>query len=123
MTKKAASSVANQLAVRCDDAYLFAVKCGASGCVSNIKATGDWRILLTLLLALIDRVLDRLKANHYDAARELLCLALVQYLADIDEITVEKPVEKPAAKLSDKQRARRARNNDRIIDAIEEALK
>lgn len=118
MTKKAASSVAYQLVVRCDDAYLFTVKVGASGGITNFNVKGDWKVLLTLLLNLIDRVMLKLKTNHHDEARELLCLSLLEYLTDM---TPAPP--SPPEKLSDSQRTRRAKNSDRIIDAIEEALK
>ena len=118
MTKKSAAALAQYVHTRCDDAYLFTVKVGASGGVTNFAVKGDWKVLLTLLLNLIDRVMEKLKTHHHDEAREALCLSLIQYLMD-DSPAPPKPVEN----LSDKQRARRMKNNARIIDAIEEALK
>ena len=118
MTKKSAAALAQYVHTRCDDAYLFSVKVGASCGVTNFNVKGDWKVLLTLLLNLIDRVMLKLKTNHHDEARELLCLSLLEYLTDM---TPAPP--SPPEKLSDSQRARRAHNSDRIIATIEEALK
>ena len=48
MTKAKAASLASQLSARCDDAFLLAIKVG-SGCMSNARSKGDWKILLSLL--------------------------------------------------------------------------
>lgn len=116
MTKKSAAALAQLVNARCDDAFLFVVKAG-TGYITSSKARGNWKVLLTLFLGLIDDIMGKLRADRNEDARELLCLYLMKCL------TNDAPAPKPAEKLSDSQRARRATNSDRIIDAIEEALK
>ena len=118
MTKKNANAVANYLDLRCDQAYMFVSQVG-SGTFSRVKAKGSSAILLTLFLQILDDMLEKLHRNQQDAVREMLCLGLVKYM--VDELP-DAPLPKPTEELSDKQRAKRIKNNERIIAQLEAVL-
>ncbi len=115
MTKKNAIATANQIKVRCDDAFLFACKVG-SGVYSTLKAKGNWTILLSLLLNVIEDVMRKLNQSQAREAKELLCLALLQQLTD------DAPAPPPKEDLTDKQRRQRTKNTERIVTQLEEIL-
>lgn len=114
MTKKNALATAQHLDLRCNEPYIFAVKVGA-GCLTSSKCHGDNWALLTLFINLIEQIMRKLKTDYRNGFRELLCRALLEYLAD----TVP---EKPQEVLSDKQRARRIKNTERTIAELEAVL-
>ena len=114
MTKAKATSLFNQLSARCDDAFLLAIKVG-SGCMSNARSKGDWKILLSLFLNLLDDVLHYLNGKHQYETREALCLALIKYLADTSTPSRDE-------NLSDKQRRQRAKRTDFIVSQLEAVL-
>ena len=115
MTKKNAIATANQINVRCDDAFLFACKVG-SGVYSTLKAKGNWTILLSLLLNVIEDIMRKLNRQQAAEAKELLCLALLQQLTD------EKPATAPKVDLTDKQRRQRAKHTENVISQLEAIL-
>ena len=115
MTKKNALATANNIALRCDDAFLFSCKVG-SGVFSTIKAKGNWTILLSLLLNVIEDIMRKLNRQQAREAKELLCLALVQQLTD------DAPTPKPPEVLSDKQRRQRAKHTEMIVSQLEALL-
>ena len=115
MTKKNALATANNIALRCDDAFLFSCKVG-SGVFSTIKAKGNWTILLSLLLNVIEDIMRKLNRQQAREAKELLCLALVQQLTDAAPATA------PKENLSGKQRRQRAKNTENVIAQLEVVL-
>jgi len=116
MTKKNAFAVSKFLDTRCDQAYLFATKVGASGCVTASRNFGDGWALLTLFINLIEKVMEQLNVKHHAGFRAMLIRALQNYMGE----TAPKPKDPP---LSDKERAKRIKRNAAIVDAVEEALK
>ena len=115
MTKKNALATANNIALRCDDAFLFSCKVGG-GVFSTLRAKGNWTILLSLLLNVIEDIMRKLNQTQAREAKELLCLALLQQLTD------ETPTPKPKENLSDKQRRQRAKHTERIVAQLEAIL-
>lgn len=115
MTKKNALATANNIALRCDDAFLFACKVG-TGVYSTIKAKGNWTVLLSLLLNVIEDIMRKLNRQQAAEAKELLCLALLQQLTD------EKPSPAPKVDLTDKQRRQRAKHTELIVSQLEAVL-
>lgn len=115
MTKKNAVATSKNLDLRCDDAYLFACKVGA-GVFSSLKAKGNWTIILSLLLNLIEDVMRKLKSPQHAETRELLCLAILKHLTD------DLPAAKSEEILSDKQRNRRIKHNEAVISQLEAVL-
>lgn len=115
MTKKKAEAVTKWLDVQCDD-YLFATKVTVSGCLSSMRVKGDWTIVLSFLITLIGDVLNRLKKHHYNVAHELILRALLEYMK------AEAPEKPKEESLSDKQRKKRAKANERILAELEAIL-
>lgn len=115
MTKKKAEAVTKWLDVQCDD-YLFATKVGFSGCLSALNVKGDWTIVLSFLITLIGDVLNRMKKHHYNVAHELILRALLEYMK------AEAPETPKEESLSDKQRKKRAKHNEEILQSLEAVL-
>lgn len=115
MTKKNAFAITKTLDVRCDQAYLFATKVGASGCVTASRCVGDGWALLTLFVNLIDSVMEKLSTKYHTGFRVLLIEALLNYLAE--DAPKPAPVE-----LSDKERAKRIKRNELILAEVEAVL-
>ena len=115
MTKKKAEAVIKWLDVQCDD-YLFATKVGFSGCMSSLKVKGDWTVVLAFLITIIGDVLARMKKHHYDVAHELILRALLEFMKG------EAPETPKDEELSDKQRKKRTKHNEEILQALEAVL-
>ena len=115
MTKKNAFATANNIALRCDDAFLFSCKVGG-GVFSTLKAKGNWTVLLSLLLNAIEDIMRKLTRTQAREAKELLCLALLQHLTD------ETPTPIPKEDLTDKQRRQRAKHTEDVINRLEAIL-
>ena len=115
MTKKNAVATANNLAVRCDQSYIFAVQVG-KGVFSSLKCKGEPLILLSLYLQLLEEVLERLKRTYRYDVHHGLCNALLQFLND-DETHIKTP-----EILSDKQRRQRAKHTEDVISQLEAVL-
>lgn len=115
MTKKNAFAVSKMLDTRCDQAYLFATKVGASGCVTASRNFDDGWALLTLFINLIEKVMEKLNVKYHAGFRAMLIRALQNYL---DE-TAPRP---EPEQLSDKQRAKRIKHNEQILNAVEAIL-
>lgn len=114
MTKNKARAIDKSLNVQCDEPYLFAVKVG-SGCLVSSKCHGNGYELFTLLVNIIDNVMQNLQRNHHSQFVEILCLKLLQYLVG----------DSPAVQhdnLSGKQLAKRIKHNDSILNALEVVL-
>ena len=116
MTKKNALATANNLDVRCDQPYIFAVQVG-SGVFSSLKCKGDALILLSLYLQLLEEVLAKLRRSCRDDVRNGLCNALLHFFQD-DKDTPPKPPEV----LSDKQCRQRAKRTELIVSQLEAVL-
>ena len=115
MTKKNAFAVSKMLDTRCDQAYLFATKVGASGCVTASRNFGDGWFLFTLFINLIERVMENLNVKYHKDFRAMLIRALQNYM----EETAPRPEPEP---LSDKQRAKRIKRNEQILAELEAIL-
>ena len=115
MTKNKAKDIARKLDVACDEPYIFSVKVGA-GCLNSVTVNGDQWALLTLVINIIDSVMNKLKNIHQDKFRQLLCLKLLQYLND------DQPAQIQPESLSGKLLKKRIKHNDAIIDALEDIL-
>lgn len=115
MTKNKAKDIARKLNVACDEPYIFSVKIGA-GCLNSVTTNGDSWILFTLLINILDSVMNNLKKIHQDKFRQLLCLKLLQYLND------QSPAQVPEQALAGKLLKKRIKHNDAIIDALEDVL-
>ncbi len=115
MTKKSAMSVAKNLDVRCDEAYIFTVKVGA-GCLSSVKTSGDGYTLFTLFINLIDSTLKKLKAEQQSEYAQWLLAALQMYMKGNVQI------ETPKENLSDKEKRKRIKNNEMILNELEAVL-
>lgn len=114
MTKKNAIAVARNLDLKCD-AYLFATKVGTCGCITASKNYGDGWFLLTLFINLLEEVMRQLNVKYHKGFRAMLIRALQNYM----EETAPAPKEKP---LSDKERAKRIKRNEQIINTLEAVL-
>ena len=115
MTKKKADAVVKWLDVQCDD-YLFATKVNVSGCLSSMRVKGDWTVVLAFLITIIGDVLNRMKKHHYNVAHELILRALLEYMK------AEAPEKPKDEELTDKQRKKRAKHNEEILQALEAVL-
>lgn len=115
MTKKKAEAVTKWLDVQCDD-YLFATRVGFSGCMSSMRVKGDWTVVLAFLISVIGDVLARLKKHHYDVAHELVTRALLEFMNS------EAPEKPKVEELSDKQRKKRIKHNEAILESLEAVL-
>ena len=115
MTKKKAEAVTKWLDVRCDD-YLFATKVGISGCLSSLKVKGEWTVVLAFLITIIGDVLARMKKHHYNVAHELILRALLEFMKG------EAPETPKPEELTDKQRKKRAKHNEAILESLEAVL-
>ena len=115
MTKNKAKDIARKLDVSCDEPYIFSVKIGA-GCLNSVTVNGDSWVLLTLVINIIESVMNNLKKIHQDKFRQLLCLKLLQYLND------DQPAQVPEQELSGKLLKKRIKHNDAIIEALEDIL-
>lgn len=113
---KNAVATSKNLDLRCDDAYIFACKVG-DGCFSNYKDKGNWTVVIALFINLIDDLIGKLSDKQYDAAREMLCLALLNHLQNPGQTKPKLP-----EKLTAKQINRRIINNEQIISAVENSL-
>lgn len=85
MTKKKARDLANEIAVKCDNAYLFACKIG-SGYQIVCNPCGDSTALLSILLGVVEETLNNIKLQDYDPAqfkRDFLA-AIVSILEEVD---------------------------------------
>lgn len=114
MTKKNACAVAKNLDLKCE-AYLFATKVGTCGCVTASRNYGDGWILLTLFINLLEEVMKQLNVKYHNDFRKMLIYALLDYLKETA------PVPKPV-QLSDKERAKRIKRNEEILNAVEAVL-
>lgn len=115
MTKKKAEAVTKWLDLQCDD-YLFATKVGFSGCMSSLKVKGEWTVVLAFLITIIGDVLNRMKKNHYNVAHELITRALLEYMKG------EAPETPKDEELTDKQRKKRMKHNEAILESLEAVL-
>lgn len=115
MTKNKANAVTKWLDTQCDD-YLFATKVGFSGCMSSLKVKGDWTVVLAFLITIIGDVLARLKKHHYNVAHELITAALLEFMK------AEAPEKPKAEELPDKQRKKRIKHNEEILQSLEAVL-
>ena len=118
MTKKNADAISRYLDLRCDQSYLFVTQIG-TGAFSRTKVKGKVATLLTLLLKMLDDVLDSLKRDKRDSVREMILLTLINYLADdMPEPTPPKPAEE----LSGKEISRRIKRTERMLTELEAVL-
>lgn len=115
MTKKKAFALAKYLDTHCDEAYMFVAKIG-SGCLCDVTFKGDGHALLSMLFTLLDRTFKNLKAREQPEFYRLIMEALKTY-AD-DEF---KPLDREE-NLSDKQRRKRMKSNEKILADIEAIL-
>lgn len=114
MTKGKARNIDKILNVQCDEPFLFAVKVGA-GCLVSSKCHGNGYEIFTLLVNVIDNVMQNLQHNKHKQFVEILCLKLLQYLVG-DSPAVQQE------NLSGKQLAKRIKHNEQILNALEDVL-
>ena len=115
MTKAKAMAIARHVDSQCDEPHIFVAQVG-SGCMCDVVAKGDAHSLLSMFFTLIDRTFKNLKAQQQDEFYKLLATAMKMYIEE--EF-------KPAPRqenLSDKQRRKRMKSNEKIIAAIETIL-
>lgn len=82
MTKKKARALAHEIAVKCDEGYLFACKAGA-GCQIVCNPCGDTTALLTILLGVVEETFRNLAAHGYD--RDKFKIEFVQAVTSVIE--------------------------------------
>ena len=114
MTKAKAYAIAKYLDTHCDEAHIFTCKIG-SGVLCDVQ-TKDPQVLLSMFFTLIDRTMQNLKRREQDVFLELLVKALEMY------VDAEFKPPKREEILSDKQRRKRIKSNEKIIAAVEEIL-
>lgn len=115
MTKKKAFAIARELSTRCDEAHVFAVKIGA-GVLCDVKCKNDGWELLSLFINLLERTINNLKVQKQDEYRKFFIESLQKYLED------DSPPKVVQENLSGKLLAKRIKNNEKIINALEELL-
>ena len=116
MTKNKAYAITKYLATQCDEAHIFVAKVG-SGCLCDVRTCGDAHTLLTMFFTLIDRTFKNLKAQGQDEFYKLLAAAMKLYIEE-----EHKPLPKPEENISDKQRRKRMKSNEKILADIEAIL-
>ena len=114
MTKSKAYALAKYLNTHCDEAHVFLSQIG-SGVLCDVQ-TKDPKTLMSMFFTLIDRTMQNLKRREQDEFLELLARAMTLYVEE------EFKPSKREEELSDKQRRKRSKHNEKILQALEAVL-
>lgn len=116
MTKAKAWALAKHVDSHCDEPHIFVAQVG-SGCLCDVVSKGDAHTLLSMFFTLVDRTMKVLKRNEQDEFQKLFAAAMKFYLES--EFA---PAEPEVKNLSDKQRRKIQKSNEKILAAIEGIL-